>query len=218
MKPLTSVNLAHEEQIRSLGIGLEKFAHVPPFRVVDDRLGRRHWKKKKKGKRKRMGNNDEANTSIEVTRIIGGREGMQRRGRNDFFEVVIVGRDYANTSYSPSFIARFLSRSTPPFRLVRVVPSPPNRPIFLGKQHFLRIPPPTNFIVIDSLFADRGRSRMNAHASHGEAFSTLLGKGKGKGREWVARRRSHESFPSPLNITYAKPEKLCVENSNRLVA
>lgn len=108
MKPLTSVNLAHEEQIRSLGIGLEKFAHVPPFRVVDDRLGRRHWKKKKKGKRKRMGNNDEANTSIEVT--LG--EGVQRRGRNDFFEgveVVIVGRDYANTPYSPSFIARFLS-------------------------------------------------------------------------------------------------------------
>lgn len=88
MKPLTSVNLAHEEQIRSLGIGLEKFAHVPPFRVVDDRLGRRHWKKKKKGKRKRMGNNDEANTSIEVTRIIGGgrraTEEKKRflRGRN----------------------------------------------------------------------------------------------------------------------------------------
>lgn len=179
MKPLTSVNLAHEEQIRSLGIGLEKFAHVPPFRVVDDRLGRRHWKKKKKGKRKRMGNNDEANTSIEVT--LG--EGVQRRGRNDFFEgveVVIVGRDYANTPYSPSFIARFLSTllldSSESFL------PPPNRPIFLGKQHFLRIPPPppTNFIVIDSLFADHARSRMNAHASHGEAFSTLLGKGKGR--------------------------------------
>lgn len=133
MKPLTSVNLAHEEQIRSLGIGLEKFAHVPPFRVVDDRLGRRHWKKKKKGKRKRMGNNDEANTSIEVT--LG--EGVQRRGRNDFFEgveVVIVGRDYANTPYSPSFIARFPLH--PPFRLVRVVPSPPKSPHFPRKTAF----------------------------------------------------------------------------------
>lgn len=36
------MNLAHEKQIRSFWIGLEKFAHIPPFRVVNDRLGRWH--------------------------------------------------------------------------------------------------------------------------------------------------------------------------------